>query len=213
MENKNEFNRVKSLYKLAIEARNFEIQQLVQRNNFFMVFQGMLLAGLMQASGGSPVPIVSFLVCGCGLSVSVLQTGMAAGAKFWQERWETEAEDKERKLLSMLSADGIDVEDDFWKLFSLPTSASRRIVFKKQKGFAGWLINLKFSVSRIPIYSGVVFSTFWFFLLVSTVQSPFNLSVPKFISGFNDENKKYLNEGGVLKEKRLDGLKLEAQHP
>lgn len=207
------YSRIKSLYKLSIETRNFEIQQLVQRNNFFMVFQGMLLAGLMQASGGSPIPIVSFLVCGCGFSVSVLQIGMAAGAKFWQERWETEAEEKVRKLLSVLSEEGIDVGDDFWKLFSLPRDASRAIVFKKQKGFTGWLINLKFSVSRIPIYSGVVFSVFWFFLLMSTIQSPFNLSVPKFISGFDGVDKNSLDRGGASKENKLDDVKPEVQHP
>lgn len=180
-----EYNRIKSLYKLAIETRNFEIQQLVQRNNFFMVFQGMLLAGLMQASGGNPIPIVSFLICGCGLFISILQTGMAAGAKFWQERWETEAEEKEKQLLDRLERSGVNVSADFWKLFSLPRHASEAIVSNKQKGLIiGSLINKKYSVSKIPIYSGIVFSLFWLFLLLATIQTPLGIKVPSFIVGF-----------------------------
>lgn len=185
MNSQEEYDRIKSLYKLAIETRNFEIQQLVQRNNFFMVFQGMLLAGLMQASGSNPIPIVSFLVCACGFCISLLQTGMAAGAKFWQERWENEAEEKERKLLENIAASGKAVTDDFWKLFSLPKQASKAIVLSKQKGFTGRIINKKYSVSKIPIYSGLVFSGFWLMLLLSTIQTPFNIKVPEFIVGFD----------------------------
>lgn len=34
------------LYLQCIEIRNFEISNLVARNNFFMIFQGVLIAGL-----------------------------------------------------------------------------------------------------------------------------------------------------------------------
>ncbi|MHC1910589.1 RipA family octameric membrane protein [Klebsiella pneumoniae] len=37
---------VKRLYELTIRIRDFEITQLSQRNNFFMIFQGVLFAGL-----------------------------------------------------------------------------------------------------------------------------------------------------------------------
>lgn len=188
-----EYERMKSLYRLAIETRNFEIQQVVQRNSFFMIFQGVLLAGLMQASGGNPVPIVSFLICLCGLGISLLQAGMAAGAKFWQERWEAEANHKETKILQYLAGKGIDVSDDFWKLFTLGRDKSKTMVKVKQQNKNGWLdrkinwiVNRSFSVSRIPIYAGMVFSLIWACLLGSSVQTPLDLSVPKFITGFQN---------------------------
>ncbi len=77
---------IKALFELTLELRNFEISQLVQRNNFFMIFQGVLLAGVVQSSHTKPV--VSFLVCLAGLIVSISQTRMAAGAKFWQDYWQ-----------------------------------------------------------------------------------------------------------------------------
>ena len=40
-------SELKAVYKLAIETRNFEIQQLINRNNFFMLFQGVLLAAVL----------------------------------------------------------------------------------------------------------------------------------------------------------------------
>ena len=212
--NTDEFSRVKSLYQLAIETRNFEITQLVQRNNFFMIFQGVLLAGLMQASGGSPIPIVSFLVCGCGIGISLLQTGMAAGAKFWQERWETEAEEKEKYLLEMLKEANINVGRDFWKLFSLDSSASRTIVETKQNsGLAGFLIRKKFSVSKIPIYVGIVFSVFWSLLMLSTIQTPLGISPPSLIVGYklgqnkpsqdDEKDKKLVCNSGTLDGKNI----------
>ncbi len=39
--------------------REFEITQLAQRNNFFMIFQGVLLAGVIQSAHS--IPAVSFL--------------------------------------------------------------------------------------------------------------------------------------------------------
>jgi len=44
--------------------REFEITQLAQRNNFFMIFQGVMLAGVIQSSHA--IPVVSFLVCVAG---------------------------------------------------------------------------------------------------------------------------------------------------
>ena len=75
-------------FDLILSRRDFEINQLIQRNNFFMLFQGVLLAGTIQSAHNKP--IVSFLVCLCAVCVSIYQTQMAAGAKFWQEYWEGE---------------------------------------------------------------------------------------------------------------------------
>jgi hypothetical protein len=104
-----------------LKQREFEINQLTQRNNFFMIFQGVLIAGLIQ-SQGTAAAIVSFLVCAVGLAVSLLQIGMAAGSKFWQIRWERAAKTTEIWLLealkdqsrvsNFLTADGNYLTDD-----------------------------------------------------------------------------------------------------
>jgi len=89
------------LYKLTMEGRNFEIEQLMQRNNFFMVFQGVLLAGFLQAQTKAP-PLVTLVACLIGICCSWQQRNMAAGAKFWQSRWEYAAGSAERELMDMI---------------------------------------------------------------------------------------------------------------
>lgn len=86
---------------LALRQREFEINQLTQRNNFFMIFQGVLIAGLVQ-SGGSAAAVVSFALCLIGMFVSWAQICMAAGSKFWQIRWERAAKTLEVWLLDEL---------------------------------------------------------------------------------------------------------------
>lgn len=90
-------NRVRGL-DLDLRLREFEINQLTQRNNFFMIFQGVLIAGLVQSSGDA-APIISFSMCSLGVIVSVLQIGMAGGAKYWQSRWEAATRSSEIALV------------------------------------------------------------------------------------------------------------------
>ena len=92
-------------YDLDMKLREFEISQLTQRNNFFMIFQGVMIAGLIQSQGNAPV-IVNFYVCLTGMFVSVFQIGMAGGAKFWQSRWESSSRTSEIEIvLKLLQAD------------------------------------------------------------------------------------------------------------
>jgi hypothetical protein len=88
-------------FDFAIRQREFEISQLTQRNNFFMIFQGVLIAGIVQ-SQGTAAPLISFCVCLVGFVTSLLQVGMAAGSKFWQIRWERAAKTTEIWLLEEL---------------------------------------------------------------------------------------------------------------
>ncbi|MGZ8318825.1 MAG: RipA family octameric membrane protein [Telluria sp.] len=88
-------------FNFATHQREFEITQLTQRNNFFMIFQGVLVAGIIQ-SHGLAAPVITFSVCAVGLVVSLLQVGMAAGSKFWQIRWERAAKTTEIWLLQEL---------------------------------------------------------------------------------------------------------------
>ena len=57
------YSKLKSLqrvYEISIETRNFEISQLTNRNNYYMLFQGVLLAAAL--SNQASKPIVEFMV-------------------------------------------------------------------------------------------------------------------------------------------------------
>lgn len=93
-------SRAKGL-ELDLRLREFEISQLTQRNNFFMIFQGVLIAGLVQ-SQGTAAPLITFSMSLLGVATSVLQIGMAGGAKYWQSRWEASTRSSEIALVLAL---------------------------------------------------------------------------------------------------------------
>lgn len=158
---------IADIYKLAIAGRDMEINQLVQRNNFFMIFQGVLLAGLLQAAGnGKIIPVVSLLACIAGLVVSLLQVGMAAGAKFWQERWESAVEATERFLLEEQPKE----RSKLFELFSSGDKHFDEIVKERLKDkdvFTRYLVGARFSPSRLPLYAALVFAVIWLVLIVA----------------------------------------------
>lgn len=95
-------SRAKSL-ELDLRQRDFEISQLTQRNNFFMVFQGVLIAGLVQ-SQGTAAPLITFGMSLLGVATSIFQIGMAGGAKYWQSRWEAATRSSELAIVLELLA-------------------------------------------------------------------------------------------------------------
>lgn len=174
----------KRIYEQCIEIRNFEIGQLANRNNFLMIFQGVLFAGLVQSAGA--IPIVSFMACVTGLMVSWYQTKIAAGAKYWQEHWESELVDAEKRLLEVL---GENINRDPVLLFTKNQkdirAAVRDRIEERSSGFlVHALIMRKFSVSRVPIQLGITLMFIWGVLLACTVNFGGCLSVPDFITGF-----------------------------
>lgn len=95
---------------LDLRLREFEISQLTQRNNFFMIFQGVLIAGLVQ-SQGTAAPLITFSMSLLGVATSVLQIGMAGGAKYWQSRWEASTRSSEIAIvLALLKQDKLAVQ-------------------------------------------------------------------------------------------------------
>lgn len=170
-----------SLYKHCIEIRNFEITNLVARNNFFMIFQGVLIAGLLQSSGTAP-PAVMFLATLCGFGISICQTLSSSGAKFWQKHWEDELRKTEanyEKRLSIARGEAL-APKTAKKFYSLYGEKKR-----ESKKFFG--IIERYSVSRIPIYAGFVFSAFWLILSSLTLTYPnryFHEIIESSISGF-----------------------------
>ena len=175
-------------YEFVLARRDFEVNQLVQRNNFFMVFQGVLLAGLAQASGAEHLPpIIAFVVCVVGMGVSFFQLRMAAGAKFWQERWEQEVDKAEATMFP-----SSDAASAGRRLFNLLDSTPREIVRmrlarpeERDRPFVKWMVNLKPSPSGIPIWTGLFFTITWFVLWLFTFRLPF-LPMPQlsWITGF-----------------------------
>ena len=176
---------LKRLFEIALETRNFEISQLVQRNNFFMIFQGVLLAGLIQSSHTKPV--VSFLVCTAGLIVSIYQVKMAAGAKFWQEYWEAALQKIEKEMIRQLK-NGNAGRNRLFHLFHDESEIYRQMVLDrlgdKGTGFTKKLILNRYSVSRIPIYVAICLSSIWSLLILSAMRGYEPFSVPSFIVGF-----------------------------
>ncbi len=164
-------------FEIAMRMRDFEIGQLTNRNNFFMIFQGVLFAGMLQS--GHDTPIISFMACLVGLVVSLFQVGVASGAKFWQEYWE-----------QMLVKYETEMKHESPTLFHENIPEYKKIVKSRmENGKVCYplqcLILIKFSVSRIPIYVGLVLSIIWVVLLLSTIRVAYSpLSVPTCIIGF-----------------------------
>ena len=189
-----DYEAIKSIFKLCVEMRNFEITQLTHRNNFFMIFQGVLLAGIVQST--HTLPIVSFLVCVAGFSVSIYQVAMAGGAKFWQEYWEATLGITEKILLNRIVRRGADNSltenrrSMLYRLFHDDTAKYDDLVRDRLKkhdanGIILKIIMQRFSVSRIPIYVGLCLSLVWLLLILCTMRGYAPFGIPSFIVGFS----------------------------
>ena len=154
------YESLKAVYKVCIETRNFEINQLIQRNNFFMLFQGVLLAAALQNQGSKPA--VELIICLTGIFVSIYQLQMASGAKYWQEWWESRLEEYEQKLGEHQGANDASFHDLFTaspdKVHSVISERLRR----KSKGkFSNLLILQAYQVGRAPIKVSLVLTLAW----------------------------------------------------
>lgn len=174
---------LKSVYELAIASRNFEISQLIQRNNFFMLFQGVLLASAFQNQASKPY--VEFTICFFGTIISWYQIKVAAGAKYWQEVWEIKLDKIEKKLKESITTAE---EREFEILFSFADNEEKEEVrnrLRRHEGLFGFIINTliinKFSVSRTPIAVGIALFFAWFILWAQCI----NPNMTTFISGHN----------------------------
>lgn len=152
---------LRMLYDIARSERTFEISQIVQRNNFVMIFQGVLFAGFMQASSNKDFPsLIAFVVCAVGVLTGLAQYWMAAGAKFWQERWEIEVERIESKLKNLLTLD--QQREDWVPLFTRCTKEVESSVRKRMLGkLFGGAVAARRSPSRLPIFVALVFVVAW----------------------------------------------------
>lgn len=181
---KNEIDELKSVYKLSIETRNFEISNLIHRNNFFMLFQGVLLASVF--SNQASKPFIESTICFMGIFISWHQIKVAAGAKYWQEWWEVRTSDIEFALKSkMKKLTGSD--ESFISLFDFSETRSKseteeKVIAKTYKkpissnktpelfeNISKALISGRYSVSRVPISSGIILLITWLVLSLGTL--------------------------------------------
>ena len=185
---------IDAAFRMALEQRAFEIGQLTNRNNFFMVFQGVLLAGLVQSQGAA-APMMNFFVCLAGMAISLLQACMAGGAKYWQIRWEVAVKKLELMLLEELkdypkvfqlfAADMRHLTDaEQAQINNINTSPARildplqadcgyvkGIVKEDLKGagfFVKFAILRRFSVSKIPFWVGISLFCIWTLIWTNT---------------------------------------------
>ncbi len=172
------------LYEQCISIRNFEISNLVSRNNFFMVFQGVLIAGFLQASGSAP-PIVQFLGSLIGLLLSIFQFMTASGAKFWQEAWEEQLNKAESGLCTLVT----EIEGrNFQSLFTSNPSETenevkQRLARENGSCLNGFLVR-RFSVSRAPIYAALAFILFWLLIMLFTLDISWVKEILPYVKGF-----------------------------
>lgn len=206
-------DRLKKIYYIAVKTRNFEITQLVQRNNFFMIFQGVLIACIIYSN--NTVPFIHSAICFIGIFISFFQMQISAGAKFWQEYWETEVNAAEKKLSDyytnvkktefhkLFDKDIVDVQHT---IYSRYFRRKKNRIFIKEKydthyfwSFSTLLTYYPFtkidtriltkpSVSKIPIRTARLLLISWFFLFLSSTflgDIIFNkLNAHKFFTGF-----------------------------
>ncbi|MDQ8951677.1 hypothetical protein RFH42_01725 [Acinetobacter rudis] len=185
--------RLKKIYYIAVKTRNFEITQLVQRNNFFMIFQGVLIASIIYSN--NTVPFIHTIICFIGIFISFFQMQIAAGAKFWQEYWENEVNEAEERLNDyytkikkiqfhkLFNKDVIDVQHT---IYSKYFKKNKYRLFIKEKyssnhflGTRSFLTYFPFtkidhriltkpSVSKIPIRTARLLLISWIFLFFSS---------------------------------------------
>lgn len=209
----NDYEAWKDVFELCLELRNFEISQLVQRNNFFMIFQGVLFAGICQSAG--QIPLVSFIVCCVGLLVSMLQAGMACGSKYWQTHWEINTTMAEQFMVKLIEVHGrIDTKLRHDKVFIDPVydarlrrrrilvhlfhdDSNRKRIKKNLKDsgrsigrkLTNKLILQRYSISRIPIYVGIALAIGWAVLLLGTLNfSVITVDFSNLVQGFKKIN-------------------------
>lgn len=193
-ESSERIKRLDAIYGRVLELRNFEIQNLNTRNTFILAINLALLAYVVDKK------IDGILLPFLGLIISLLQIGMAAGAKFWQEVWEIKLGEVERELYKVYQEENRNSpQDNFIYLFSHEELWSNEIfsnILKQKvknrlnqnqysnnlnknciiKGFnlrnqvINCLVWQKFSVSRIPIYIGIIISILWIVLLLCNIM-------------------------------------------
>ena len=150
-------------YKLAIDARQLEIQLFWQRSNYFLALTSAIAIGFFTLL---PSPF-AFVLAVLGCVVSFLWYLTNLGSKYWQSRWEEAAARLERECfpdVNLFSATPAFIAGEVEK--SLSTNG--------HAGFQRWIdsqIRKKPSVSYQMIRLSALFFVFWCLMIVFLVAS------------------------------------------
>lgn len=158
-----------------------------------MIFQGVLIACIINSN--NTVPVVHTIICIVGIGISFYQMQAASGAKFWQEYWEIEVNKSEKRLKIFYENQG----KEFHQLFDKKTELVQKDVYEKMYSkylnkfslfwpkhyssnpykflrtynpftFTRNRILTKPSVSKIPIQVGRFLLCIWLIVLFTTTQ-------------------------------------------
>ncbi|POY45365.1 hypothetical protein [Avibacterium paragallinarum] len=160
------------LYNICIENRRFEAEQITTRNNFFLVFQGILFSVFTTMfSDGKSVTLIYYIIPIIGIIMSFLQTRGAIGAKYWHEVWEMKLFDIEKKLAIASGQRGvfssIDKYNDTLKLAKEREKKElEEFIKEKPELIKKMLCGFKGSVSSIPIYIGMLCGLSWLLMII-----------------------------------------------
>lgn len=149
-------------YRVARDARNFEIALFWQRSNYFLVLSTAIAAAfftLHDAKFALPLTVFGFLV-------SILWIAVNLGSKFWQSRWEHRlrlTEEHLRSDMNLFSATWKTVQQDVRQSFEFRKRGRIHRVYTR-------LVLLKPSVSLMMTLLSVVFAGFWVTMLVVTIR-------------------------------------------
>jgi len=147
------------LYKIAVGTRQFEIQMLWQRSNYFLIFQTALVVALAAAKQDR---WISALVSLLGIATALVWCLVNAGSKYWQVRWEAAAERLERQIapdVRLFAATPREVHDEVRR--SINASGHTRFL-----SFVDRLILRKYSVSLMMMILSMGSVVVWTGLLL-----------------------------------------------
>lgn len=86
-------------FDVALQTRQLEIDLFWQRSLFFW---GFISAAFVAIAVLKEQPVLSLLVSGFGLVVSVSWALVNRGSKYWQEQWESKIEQEEKNVTGPL---------------------------------------------------------------------------------------------------------------
>lgn len=93
-------------YELAVSRHRYELEQTISRNNFFMVFQGVIVGGSFSIGFGTlEQRALWLLVCILGVCMSIQQTRMALAGRYQIASTRRLAAQRELDLLNAVGTD------------------------------------------------------------------------------------------------------------
>ena len=158
-----------------------------------MIFQGVLIACITYSN--NTVPFIHTAVCFVGIFISFFQMQIAAGAKFWQDYWESEVDLCEKNLKNfyenvkkihfhqLFNKDTVDIQHT---LYSKYFKKLKTRLFIEEKYDTEYFLSrstlttynpfsnindrilTKPSVSKIPIKTARLLLITWIFLFISS---------------------------------------------